>query len=102
VSYVALDYLCPECGVTFESFEKRANPASELPHCNSLAPRVLSSPMVLTQGVSVTRSSRSDGPPPGAIDTRPLADGMKHSDWKAKRRAERKATIRKRISSMVS
>jgi hypothetical protein len=88
VSYVVLDFKCPECGVTFESFEKRSAPASELPHCNSLAPRVLSSPMVLTQGVSVTRSSKSD-PPPGHLSTAAIADGMPHGEWKKARKAER-------------
>lgn len=88
MSYVVLDYLCPECGETFESFERRASPSASLPHCNSQALRTLSSPMVLTQGVNVTRSSKSD-PRPGALSTAALADGMSMSDWKRARKAER-------------
>ena len=102
MSYFCIDYCCPACGVTFESFEDRANPSPALPHCDTMAPRTLSSPMVLTQGVNVTRSSKSDDRPPGALDTRPLADGMSTQTWKAKRTAERKAIISKRVRNMVS
>ncbi len=58
--------------------------------------------MVLTQGVNVTRSSKSDDRPPNALDTRPLADGLSMNAWRAKQKADRKEKIRKRVRGMVS
>ena len=96
MSYIALEYRCPECGEVFESFEERADPSLSLPHCNSTAPRIMSCPMVITQGVNVTRSvGRSDPKPPGAISTEAIADGMPVHKWKAERSKQRAEARRK-------
>lgn len=96
-----LDYRCPTCGTIFESLEDRAAPSASLPHCNTLAERTMSCPMVITQGVNVTRSTRSD-PPPGAMSTQAIADGMSTSEWKARRKAERVKARRAWARSQVS
>lgn len=102
MSWIALEYLCPECGTIFESLERRSDPAASLPHCNSMAERTISCPMVITQGVNVTRSVGRSDPPPGAMSTQAIADGMPTGEWKRKRseqrKAARKAWVRKQVS----
>lgn len=89
MSYILLEYLCGVCGERFESLEDRGNPSKFQYHCNSKAPRVLSAPRVKAPLVTVERAGREDRAASGVASTRPLAEGMSTSAWKAARRQER-------------
>lgn len=91
---ILLDYQCSTCGATHESLERRPPPASRPCDCGGVASRVISPVAIGTvYGTAVSRGA-SDEPPPGAIDTRPLADGMSYAEWRAKRRAGRRDEAR--------
>lgn len=103
MSYILLEYECRACGERIESLESRAAPSRIVPHapCNAVAVRVISAPKIATQWATVTRG-KSDPPPPGALDTRALADGMKRSEWRAQRSKWHQDRRRAQVRNMVS
>jgi putative FmdB family regulatory protein len=99
VSFLLLDYACTKCGHVFESFENRSAPAALLPcpQCHAGAERALSPVRSMTVwGYAATRA-KSNAPHenPVVLNTQPLADGMKHSEWKKRRREFRAEERRK-------
>jgi hypothetical protein len=93
LSYILLEYGCPECGERIESLEPRSEPAQAVTHCGVPAPRVFSAPKLKIPLFSVERG-KSDPPPPGAFDTRGIRDGMPVTRWRAERKqARRKAKV---------
>lgn len=88
MSFVLLEFLCPEHD-RFESLEDRATApdAAPCPQCGASSPWVISAPMGRVKLGSVTTGKFEPPPHRYALDTRPLADGMKYSDWKKKRDA---------------
>ena len=93
-SFICIEYGCAVCGQRFDSLEDRAEPAASLPHCGQPAPRVVSAPMGRVRGTEVIRGE-SDRPPPGAMDTSALADGMPYKEWRAQEDGPRKDEHRK-------
>lgn len=92
MAYVLLEYACRSCGARYESLEARSAIAKKLPHppcgCAAVADRVVSAPKVKTCWASAVTTAKSDGPPgPAAMDTRALGEGMKLSEFRAKRSA---------------
>lgn len=93
---ILLDYECSVCGAVHESLEPRPAPASRpCDLCGADAVRIFS-PVALgtVWGTAATRG-KSDEPPPGTLDTRPLADGMSREEWRAKRRGARRDEVRR-------
>ncbi len=102
VSYILLEYGCPECGERIESLEPRSEPAQAVVHCGVPAPRVLSAPRVKTPLYSVAKAGREDSKPaPGQYNTQGIREGMRLTEWRAKRAAERKRENRDRWHKWV-
>jgi hypothetical protein len=64
-----------------ESLETRASPAAAIPHCDVLAPRAVSAVLGRVKMGEVTRG-KNGPPPPNALDTRPLAEGVSTAEWR--------------------
>ena len=82
---IMLDFACAEHGV-FESLEERPGPdAVPCPTCGDFAPWT-PSPIAtrLQMGAAVTGGSQER--PPGALDTRAIAEGMPTGKWKRETR----------------
>ena len=88
MSWIALEYLCGTCHERIERFEDRAAIPTEIEcSCGGHAERAISAVKgKVVWGSAASRGGREDPPHPGMMDTRPLADGMKRSEWKKKRR----------------
>lgn len=100
MSYLLVDYQCQDCGAVEESLEDR--PAREIipcADCAGEAHRQLGAPHVGTVWCYAVSRGKEDPKPPGALDTRQLAEGMPRKEWEAprkkRRRDERIAQIRK-------
>lgn len=92
---ILLDFACDLCGHTFESLEARPAPETTVcPRCLQDARRVLSAVAIGTVYATAVSRGKSDEVPPGAIDTRPLAEGMSRAEWKKLRRAGRRDEVR--------
>lgn len=92
---ILLDYQCNACGATHEALETRPAPSSRpCPRCGDVAGRIFSPVALGTVWGAAASRGRSDEPPPGAIDTRPLADGMPYREWRKRRRAGRMDELR--------
>ena len=93
--YIALEYVCASCGARFESFELRAAQPEAIPHpsCGGLSLRVISAP-----AVQIPQAA----PPPHAMDTRALAEGMPLSAWKKARREKRIEERRAEMKRLTS
>jgi hypothetical protein len=87
-----LEYDCPRCG-RFDSLERRAKIPATLPHCGSVAYRAISAPRVKTPLISVERGASAE-PPPGALDTRDIRDGMPLTQWRRNRSVQRRREAR--------
>jgi hypothetical protein len=94
VSFFLADYRCDACLMIHESLEDRPAPeARECPMCGEQAERIISGTYTGTvYGRFVT--GKSDERPPGAMDTRPLAEGMPHHEWRELRRGQRMDELR--------
>ncbi len=117
---VVLEYICPVHG-RFESLEPRATAPDSRPcpfvypgdpeglcqcgcnddeSCEMKSPWSPSAPKTKIQYGTALRGG-SDERPPGALDTRPLAEGMSHQEWSAKTRkaiyTERRDKARKEL-----
>ena len=85
MSWILIDYCCAEHG-RYELLEARPAPAATTcPECGADSPRAPSAVSGRVKMGEVTRGE-SQAPPPGAIDTRPLADGMGRGEWRRRRR----------------
>lgn len=83
-SFIVLEFECPLHGRFSENVPRtQRSDASTCPHCGGESPWVMSAPTGRVKIGEVTRG-KSDERPPGALDTRALADGMPYSEWKAK------------------
>ena len=104
MSYILLEYECPNHG-RFESFQARSDQAASLlcPSCHARSERAISAPKVGTVwGYAATKAKSNDPHPnPVVLNTQPLADGMKLSEWKKQRREfraeERRREIKKEL-----
>jgi hypothetical protein len=93
-SFILLEYLCPTCGQRIESLETRAAPSTQIPHCDTLAPRVPSAVHGRVKAGEVV-SGTSDERPPGVLNTEPLADGQPYSEWRKDIKKSRPDEVRK-------
>ena len=86
MSLIIRDYLCPAHGY-FELLEDRADVGDKpCPECGGPSEFCMSAPKVKTVWCQAVSTAKSDGPRSQyAMDTRPLAEGMPYSEWKAKR-----------------
>ena len=84
---ILLDYHCPACDHRFEALVSRPAPTELACDCGGIGLRVISAPALRMPRASVERGSSAE-PPPNAIDTRPLAEGMTRSEWRKRRRQE--------------
>ena len=100
MSLILLEYLCPVCDARLESLEDRAAPRTSIKHCGRPAPRVISAPRVRIPLASVDRA-KNDRPPKDSLGTHLLADGMPHSEWKARRRKARSDQRRAQVKANV-
>lgn len=98
-----LEFRCP-AGHRSESLEDRAAPAAVVacPTCGDPAARTVSAGHRRVPIASVERGSGRDRPPPShALDTRPLAEGMPHHEWKARQSALKRDERLRQIRSLV-
>lgn len=97
---LAAEYYCPEherFDATVERDEKGDPPPTQpCPACGAIAEHVVSAPKPRILTVPVTAAVRGGDMkerPPGMLDTRPLAEGQKYTEWKKdqdKQRASRR------------
>ena len=85
MSYVMAEYLCPTCG-RVESLETRPAPKWITHDCGSKAEACISATHFKTCYATVTRGKSDPPPSPMALNTEPLASGMKRSEFRKKRR----------------
>lgn len=104
MSLILVEYECDGCSSRYESLEERPAPARVLHVCGCEAERVLSAPhpkVATVRPTPVTRGKSDPPPSHRAVDTRPLADGVSTTEWRAKRRemwkAERHAQVRREL-----
>lgn len=105
---ITVEYLCPVHGRWTETLPRDRVPdaikctkwSPDAGTCRELAPLVISSTATKLQYGAV-QTGQSDERPPGALDTRPIADGIPVEKWRkmthAKIYKERFAKIRKEI-----
>jgi len=102
MSWFMAEFDCPTHG-RFESLLPRAEAAYTSSHgcpsCGVASARVLSAPKVGTVWGAAASHAKSNAPHenPAVLNTQPLADGMRYSDWKKKRREFRAEERRKEI-----
>lgn len=98
------DYECTPCGRRFELLEERDAVLTEhfCSACGGAAFYVISPPHVKIPCFSGATTGKSDPPPPGAFDTRPIAEGQSIREWRADRRKFHEGHRRNKIRSMVS
>lgn len=96
---IAQDFLCDDCG-PFSALTPRDVDGWLCPDCGEPAPWVMSAPFGWCNGVSVVRGAVAQPDSPMYLDTRPLAEGMSMTEWKAKReklQIERRHKERKKL-----
>lgn len=87
---ILLDYRCESCGTVREHLQPRPAPDVVDCACGGAAERQMPTPLIGMARVSATRGE-SQEPPPGALDTRPIAEGkMSADEWRRNRREERR------------
>lgn len=79
------DYRCRACAATTEHLLRRDEAAPPCA-CGGELEVVISAVFGRTPRVTAVSRGRSDQPPPGAMDTRPLAEGQPYHEWRAERR----------------
>ncbi len=103
-SLIVMEYMCPEHG-RFESLEPRATAPDSLPcpeidphdvDCGLASPWSPSAPKP-HMAVGVVQTGSSVERPPTALDTRPLADGMKLSEWKKREQHKDRVAVRDKL-----
>ena len=91
MSIFLVDYLCASCEQTFEVFQDSGEVHREmLCECGGTASRCLSAVKSKTVWGAAASTGKSDPPPPGAMDTRPLADReISFGNFRTKRKPPR-------------
>lgn len=95
---ILLDFRCRSCGEAFESLERRPPPAETGCECGGTADRIVSAVHFKQQLASAAKQGAPEEPPPGAMDTRALAEGQRFSEWKRERR---KGLAKRRLDEVV-
>ncbi len=91
--WIIRDHRCNDCGKVSEHMHQRNDDPVEMPcPCGGQAQRAISAVCGRVKLGEVSRGKNGD-PPPNALDTRPLADGMPMSEWKARNRKRRQDEI---------
>lgn len=92
---ILYDYQCGRCCAVHEALESRPAPSSRpCPECGGDAVRVFCAPKVRTVWGYAASMGKSQDPPPGAFDTRALAEGQSYREWRAERRKGRRDEAR--------
>lgn len=94
------DYRCHACGETVEHLLGRDEPAPPCACGGELEP-VISGGHVRVPLVTAVSMGRSDKPPPGAMDTRPLAEGQPYAEWRADRKKVHDQRRRDRVHQVM-
>lgn len=94
------EFDCASCG-RFESLESEHHDFLPCPSCGGTSWWVISAPKIKPSYASAATSTRSNERPPGALDTRSLAEGESPSEWsrrtREKIRKERRDKFRKEV-----
>lgn len=100
------EYRCPEHGVFEATVSRDANgdAPDEQPcpgdDCEYPSPWCMSAPSMRVWSVpcfATVRGGDMAERPPGMLDTRPLAEGMSYTEWKAKQRAAQRSRRHKEL-----
>lgn len=92
------EYLCDQCG-RFDHLVADPPPdAIDCPACGTRSERLVSAPPVHTQFVvSATQGKSAPKPHHLSLDTRPLGEGQKFSEWKQERAKLWEADRKRRV-----
>lgn len=84
VVFILLDYLCGTCDSLTESLQERAAIYDYIPcgGCGAMAGRTIS-PVRGKMGLASVSTGKNERPA-GTLNTEPLADGMRYSQWRKK------------------
>lgn len=88
MAYRLVDYRCRDCRRVEELFVESPGPDAYIcPECGGVSDKLFPAPKLHLPFVTVTQRSSSDPePPPMAMNTNKLADGMSHAEWKKERK----------------
>jgi len=92
-SWIVRDYRCKRCGRTFEVMRDRSDTATIVTCCDGIECDTVPSTTHCKIPLASVDHGTGKERPPHVLDTRPLADGMSTSEWRAvqsKKRAERR------------
>lgn len=95
MSWIMLEFACPECGEVVESLEKRSAQPESIDHCGTQAPRTLSAVKGYMSNKCVASTPSTMGErPPNHVSTERIAEGMSTKQYRtAQRKALRGARI---------
>lgn len=83
--FILLDYYCSTCDKLTESLQERGAVFDYIKcgsgYCSGMAGRTISPVRVKTPLATVSRGPVAERPA-NALDTRPLAEGMSHRQWR--------------------
>jgi len=93
---ILFDFRCEDCWTIAEHLVDKETAEVECPLCEGKAERIISGTHWGTKyGQAACTTGDNQEPPPGAIDTRSLAEGESMASWKKKRRSQRRDERRK-------
>lgn len=102
---VVAEYRCEACGDFEETLQRDANgdppDVCPCPGCGEPAAWTISAPQMQVWSVpcvATVRGGDMTDRPPGMLDTRPLAEGMKMSEWRKQQAQHR---IRRRHKQLI-
>lgn len=100
---ISQQYACPAHGlfVLVETCNVDETPRA-CPDCGASSEYRIAAPTIGVKYASAVNRGRSDERPPGMLDTRPLAEGMSMTEWRAKQDKISDELRRKKIKAMVS
>ncbi len=96
---ISQDFACYDCG-PFSALTSRDDDTAPCPDCDNPAEWVMSAPHGSVRLAEVVRGGVAKADSPMFLDTRPLAEGMSMTEWKAKReklQIERRHAERKKL-----
>ena len=88
------DYQCPICGTLTESLESRDTLAIRC-ECGGQARAIISGTHSATVWAAAANRGTTEPPPPGAFNTRKMAEGQSWRAWKRERQKQRRDMRRK-------
>ena len=99
MSWILRDYRCDGCGHEDEILLRLSDPVPQCTECGDRVTALLSPVRGRVKLGEVSRG-KNGTPPPNALDTRPLADGMSYSEWRERQRSKRRDEIHRMAKEM--